>query len=215
MQVPLSKNILNYFKCTIKEEPELRKSLNNILTKTCKPCWELKYCPYGVLVEDFPSPPELLEQHKKHIEYLKECLNTGKIGSEHNTPLDDPRRKIIKDDVAHEKQSEKNCVKKLSQFEKEATCKVFGHFCPVYFVSETSTETSKKRVLSRGLSNSTIIRVARRDNNICQICGKTLLDSEIEIDHIIPFSRGGTSDEDNLRVTCRECNRRKGKKIEL
>ena len=20
----------------------------------CKPCWELKYCPYGSLVEDFP-----------------------------------------------------------------------------------------------------------------------------------------------------------------
>jgi hypothetical protein len=22
----------------------------------CKPCWELKYCPYGPLVELFPSP---------------------------------------------------------------------------------------------------------------------------------------------------------------
>src|ERR1700722_15142542 len=23
----------------------------------CKPCWELKYCPYGQLVELFPLPP--------------------------------------------------------------------------------------------------------------------------------------------------------------
>lgn len=23
----------------------------------CKPCWELKYCPYGPLVEMFPGPP--------------------------------------------------------------------------------------------------------------------------------------------------------------
>ena len=24
----------------------------------CKPCWELKYCPYGPLVEDFPHLEE-------------------------------------------------------------------------------------------------------------------------------------------------------------
>ena len=23
----------------------------------CKPCWELKYCPYGILVEEFPLSP--------------------------------------------------------------------------------------------------------------------------------------------------------------
>lgn len=26
----------------------------------CKPCWELKYCPYGPLVEFFPLPSENL-----------------------------------------------------------------------------------------------------------------------------------------------------------
>lgn len=24
------------------------------VSSLCKPCWELKYCPYGPLVEDFP-----------------------------------------------------------------------------------------------------------------------------------------------------------------
>lgn len=100
-------------------------------------------------------------------------------------------------------------------FETEASCREFGHLCPAYFVSESFTETTTGRNRSRNISNSTIIRVARRDNNTCQICGKILLDREIEIDHIIPYSRGGTSDEANLRVTCLECNRKKGKKIEL
>ncbi|MBC3939646.1 HNH endonuclease [Anaerotruncus massiliensis (ex Liu et al. 2021)] len=100
-------------------------------------------------------------------------------------------------------------------FETEASCREFGHLCPAYFVSESFTETTTGRNRSRNISNSTIIRVARRDNNTCQISGKILLDREIEIDHIIPYSRGGTSDEANLRVTCLECNRKKGKKIEL
>ena len=27
---------------------------NNHINAICKPCWELNYCPYGSLVEDFP-----------------------------------------------------------------------------------------------------------------------------------------------------------------
>ena len=32
----------------------------------------------------------------------------------------------------------------------------------------------------------------------------------MEIDHIIPAVRGGSNDESNLQVICRQCNRRKG-----
>ena len=31
---------------------------NNRINRVCKPCWELKYCPYGILVEDFPLKKE-------------------------------------------------------------------------------------------------------------------------------------------------------------
>lgn len=33
-----------------------------------------------------------------------------------------------------------------------------------------------------------------------------------EVDHIVPLSRGGTDDYDNLRVICRECNQAAGNK---
>lgn len=213
MQAPISKLLLEWFHCPDEEELTLRKELNGRLHDICKPCWELKYCPYGSLVEDFPLPPLLLSEHRKHLEYLRGCLEAGAMGVNHDIPMDEERRKLFESDVANPDES--YCVEKLSRFESEASCKEFGHLCPAYFVSEPCTETSNGRNRSRSISHSTIIRVARRDNNTCQICGKILLDRDIEVDHIIPFARGGTSDESNLRVTCLECNRRKGKKIEI
>lgn len=211
---PLSKRLLEYFNAdTPQKERELQKELNDRLKHIVKPCWELKFCPYGSLVEEFPLPPLLLQEHHKHNQYLMECLSTGYMGENHDIPIDDDRRVYFED--ALNSDDEDYCVEKLSTFETEASCKEFGHLCPAYFVSETFTETTTARNRSRNISNATIIRVARRDNNTCQICGRILLDREIEIDHIIPYSRGGTSDEANLRVTCLECNRKKGKKIEL
>ncbi|WP_411815422.1 HNH endonuclease [Kurthia gibsonii] len=35
----------------------------------------------------------------------------------------------------------------------------------------------------------------------------------LEIDHIIPISKGGMSSEDNLQTLCWKCNRSKGAKI--
>jgi len=42
----------------------------------------------------------------------------------------------------------------------------------------------------------------------CAYCGKT--DVPLEIDHIIPKSRGGSNRVSNLTIACHECNQRKG-----
>jgi hypothetical protein len=44
----------------------------------------------------------------------------------------------------------------------------------------------------------------------CAWCGVSLVGQPIEIDHIMPLSRGGHNTADNLAVTCPTCNRRKG-----
>ena len=49
--------------------------------------------------------------------------------------------------------------------------------------------------------------VFKRDNYTCQYCGK--VGGKLETDHIIPFSKGGTDDMDNLVTACRKCNRQK------
>ena len=46
-----------------------------------------------------------------------------------------------------------------------------------------------------------------RDNHICQICYKYVPDTEVEFDHIIPYSNGGPTTVENIRLLCRSCNR--------
>lgn len=55
--------------------------------------------------------------------------------------------------------------------------------------------------------------VLKRDNYTCQTCGATAQDgATLEIDHIRPFSKGGSDEIDNLQVLCRDCNIGKGNK---
>jgi hypothetical protein len=59
-------------------------------------------------------------------------------------------------------------------------------------------------------------RIKIRDGFACKICGlssateKNLL---LEIDHVIPLSKGGITSEENLQTLCWKCNRSKGAKI--
>lgn len=52
--------------------------------------------------------------------------------------------------------------------------------------------------------------VMARDNYQCQYCGAT---DDLAIDHIFPFSRGGSNEYDNLQVLCRSCNSSKSDSI--
>ncbi len=48
----------------------------------------------------------------------------------------------------------------------------------------------------------------------CQICGRSAKDGAIlHIDHIIPISKGGRTEIDNLRTLCQSCNLGKGSSV--
>ena len=53
------------------------------------------------------------------------------------------------------------------------------------------------------------IRVMKRDRFQCTYCGTPGTDAELEIDHIIPVSRGGSNHMSNLTTACRACNQTK------
>jgi len=53
------------------------------------------------------------------------------------------------------------------------------------------------------------LRILKRDKFTCQYCGTTGADSDLEIDHKHPVSKGGTNDDSNLVTACYECNRTK------
>jgi 5-methylcytosine-specific restriction endonuclease McrA len=49
--------------------------------------------------------------------------------------------------------------------------------------------------------------VFARDGWTCQYCGSR---SNLTVDHVIPRSKGGSSEWDNIVASCAPCNRRKG-----
>jgi 5-methylcytosine-specific restriction endonuclease McrA len=52
--------------------------------------------------------------------------------------------------------------------------------------------------------------VYARDRNTCQYCGRSFARSELNLDHVVPRSQGGTSTWENVVCSCLRCNRHKG-----
>jgi hypothetical protein len=122
----------------------------------CKPCWEIKYCPYGPLVEDFP---------------LKETKDSK-------------------------------------------SCRIFGHDCPVFYVAESLIETKELRRVTRAIPQAVQINVVLRDGKVCAECGENISPEEVQFDHVIPYSKGGSSDASNIRVLREHCNKKKSNRFE-
>jgi 5-methylcytosine-specific restriction endonuclease McrA len=52
-----------------------------------------------------------------------------------------------------------------------------------------------------------------RDRNRCQYCGQKFAPKELNLDHVVPLSRGGKSTWDNVVCCCFACNHRKGNRL--
>jgi len=57
------------------------------------------------------------------------------------------------------------------------------------------------------------LNVLLRDNHTCQYCGEKLPRQRLNLDHVIPRSRGGLTTWENIVTSCHECNRRKGGRL--
>lgn len=177
-------------------EKEWKRRMEHI----CKPCWELKYCPYGPLVEQFPLSED---ENAKAIElgwYSRLVKGKGWVRCSKGDRGASPDINRV--------------FEEFGSLNKHS-CDIFGHICPVFFVNEPLTETRELRRVNRGIPRKMFLRIVRRDNQTCQICGKNLKEEEIEVDHVIPFSEGGPTEEGNLRVLCKDCNRRKRASVRM
>lgn len=73
--------------------------------------------------------------------------------------------------------------------------------------------TGDERTLSlRAFTEAQKHALYERDGGICPICGEHFELSQMEADHITPWSQGGKTELDNGQMLCRDCNRRKSDK---
>jgi 5-methylcytosine-specific restriction endonuclease McrA len=63
---------------------------------------------------------------------------------------------------------------------------------------------------TRALSRKNILM---RDRYTCQFCARVFPAGDLTLDHVIPRSRGGHTDWDNLVACCHRCNNHKGDRL--
>lgn len=71
----------------------------------------------------------------------------------------------------------------------------------------------KKTMRTRNITLSVRMDVLRRDSSQCVCCGRKPPEVELEVDHVIPFSKGGGNDLSNLQALCFDCNRGKSNRF--
>ena len=77
----------------------------------------------------------------------------------------------------------------------------------------TTRTPSAKRRTRREISDRQRFRILVRDGFRCKSCGASPLIQpgvELHVDHILPWSKGGETTDDNLESKCKQCNLGKG-----
>ena len=80
---------------------------------------------------------------------------------------------------------------------------------------EVESKVNKKghtRLQRNSMSNDLREAIKKRDNYTCCICGNSVYKEPnllLEVDHIVPISKGGKTESNNLQTLCWRCNRAK------
>lgn len=150
-------------------------------------------------IEDNLNPPKFILKH-----YHKELMS--KIGV-NIPPIELKYAQYIFEYVSAGGNSSQKSVIDFNGPTIEATSE--------YIVEKIKYKNSAKgqrALMTRSLR--TVIK--ERDDYTCQMCTAAVRDQNLlllEIDHIIPVSKGGMSTLDNLQTLCWKCNRTKSNKI--
>lgn len=79
-------------------------------------------------------------------------------------------------------------------------------------VSGQTVDATKVVSVRRLIPLNKRFMVMKRDRYKCRICNRSGV--ELEVDHIVPVSQGGSNRMDNLQTACQDCNRGKGNRLQ-
>lgn len=117
--------------------------------------------------------------------------------SKHPNPLQKLVRGVIRDLIA-QANSQKASKRPKPKAKKPAATRS---------QSKPKQDENKR---SRHIPAAVRVSVLHRDGYKCIFCGRSARQVQLEVDHIVPFSKGGSNDPSNLQTLCIDCNRGKG-----
>jgi len=91
--------------------------------------------------------------------------------------------------------------------------KIFIEDIELFSIVPLDYEKKEIKKLRSAIPPALRYKILKRDRFTCKSCGARAPDVELEVDHIIPVSKGGKElDESNLETKCKDCNRGKSNK---
>jgi len=150
---------------------------------------------------------EYKKWRKENKEYIKECNKKWREKNKVRKKLGDReyflnnRKKV---NEYHKKYKKEN-PKRVSEWYKKYNGSPKGK---LNFTKQNHLRLSKKFGNEFKLSQKDIKKIFERDK-VCVYCGKS---RHLELDHIVPLSKGGKSIFNNFVVACRYCNPSKSNK---
>ena len=161
--------------------------MENQQTKICRSCSEA--IPYSGFHKDKSKRDGICS-------YCKKCKNNKDKKTYNNNP--EKKKETVKD-----------YMKQTGEYYK------YKPYNPKYYSSEKSKAKKRARDLKRRvmiknnddfeITGNVIQSILNDSNGICAYCGEDCK-GNYHIDHIIPVSRGGGNNRENLCLSCPMCN---------
>jgi 5-methylcytosine-specific restriction enzyme A len=185
------------------QNPLIVKSVKDSYTGSCKGIADFSYreLPVSgamnriwVILEKLKFCLESKQTIKFRLLRLSEYMVEGKV-----TEIKTGDKVYPKDLVTIELTSGSKCLICIDEIDSNT---IFpSDYEPIRFFQRTSISEDLRQ------------EVFKRDNYECQIKSEGCQGKATEVDHIVPVSKGGLNNLENLQASCSSCNRKKSDKI--
>lgn len=143
-------------------------------------------------------------QHERYLQYLEEEKRRGESMEDRLAQAERERIAAERERAAVEREKAEIAAQlkerqRRRDLEKQVRLELIDS-------GELFGDQTKRPPIPRDVVDA----VYRRDGARCVYCGST---ENLQLDHIIPFSKGGATSLENLQLLCQKCNLEKSNKI--